>query len=205
MNSQKIDCLIEISKDSNIKYKFDKCVKTMRCERILHTSMTYPGNYGHVPNTLSGDGDPIDVLLITDYKLNSGVFIHIKIIGVLLMEDESGFDEKLVCVPHSDVDPNSNYINNIDDLPKCLLDKILYFFQHYKDNEDGKYVKNIGYKNKKRAEEIYEESIDTYNRYQDILNDDFFNISDSIASEHTSIECMSQDLSMCDYDSIPLL
>ena len=169
-----IDCLVEITKGSNIKYEFDKEHNTMRCDRILHTSMGYPGNYGYIPNTLSDDGDPIDVLLITDYKLNSGILIKIKIIGVLLMEDEAGIDEKLLCVPHLKVDPTSEYIKDIDDLPKCLLDKVLHFFEHYKDTEPGKYVKIIGYKNKSVAEKIYLKSVESYR-----LSNSLYSVLDS--------------------------
>mgnify|MGYP006087698549 CR=1 FL=1 len=174
-----IDCLVEITKGSNIKYEFDKEENTMRCDRILHTSMGYPGNYGYIPNTLSDDGDPIDVLLITDYKLNSGTLIRIKIIGVLLMEDEAGIDEKLLCVPHIKVDPTSEYIKDITDLPKCLLDKVLHFFQHYKDTEPGKYVKIIGYKNKTVAEKIYFESVQAYRNSNSLYNENKYSIVNS--------------------------
>jgi len=157
-----IDCVIEISKGSSIKYEFDKKNNRLRCDRILHTSMGYPGNYGYIPNTLSEDGDPIDILLISDYKLEPNILISIKIIGVLLMKDEAGMDEKLLCVPHIDVDPSSEYINDIDDLPKCLLNKILHFFQHYKDNEKNKFVNIIGFENKEFAEKIYLKSLELY-------------------------------------------
>jgi len=162
MSLNNIDCIIEISKGSNIKYEFDKTKQYMRCDRILHTSMGYPGNYGYIPKTLSDDGDPIDVLLITDYKLNSNTLINVKIIGVLLMKDEAGIDEKLLCVPNEKVDPTSEYINDIDDIPKCLLNKILHFFKHYKDNEKNKFVHIIGFKDKKTAEEIFSKSLESY-------------------------------------------
>jgi len=160
---ENLDCFIEISKGSNIKYEFDKKKNSMRCDRILHTSMGYPGNYGYIPKTLSDDGDAIDVLLITDYKLNSNTLIRVKIIGVLLMEDEAGNDEKLICVPHEKVDPTSQYIDDLEDLPKCLLNKILHFFKHYKDNETDKFVKIIGFEDRFKANKIYAKSKMKYN------------------------------------------
>jgi inorganic pyrophosphatase len=162
MDLNDIDCIIEIPKGSNIKYEFDKKKNKMRCDRILHTSMGYPGNYGYIPNTLSDDGDPIDVLLITDYKLNSNTLIRVKIIGILLMKDEAGIDEKLLCLPHANIDPTSEYVTDIEDLPRCLLDKILHFFKHYKDTEKNKFVEIIGFKDKEYAEKIFLKSIETY-------------------------------------------
>ena len=158
-----IDCLIEVSKGSNVKYEFDKKKNMLRCDRILHTSMSYPGNYGYIDHTLSEDGDPIDVLLVCDFPLQPLSLITIKIIGVLMMTDEKGTDEKLIAVPTEDVDPDSEGIDSLEDLPKSLLNKIKHFFEHYKDTEKNKWVKVDDFKNAKEAQVIYKESIDRYN------------------------------------------
>lgn len=164
MSTTQIDCLIEVSKGSNVKYEFDKEKNMLRCDRILSTSMAYPGNYGYIDNTLSEDGDPIDVLLVCDFPLQPLSLISIKIIGVLMMTDEKGQDEKLIAVPTSDVDPDSEDINTLEDLPKSLLNKIKHFFEHYKDTEKNKWVKVDEFKNAKEAMDIYQESIERYNK-----------------------------------------
>lgn len=158
-----IDCLIEVSKGSNVKYEFDKEKNMLRCDRILSTSMSYPGNYGYVDKTLSEDGDPIDVLLVCDFPLQPLSLITIKIIGVLMMTDEKGLDEKLIAVPTSDVDPDSEDIHSLDDLPKSLINKIKHFFEHYKDTEKNKWVKVDEFRNAKEAMIIFQESVDRYN------------------------------------------
>jgi len=164
-----IDCLIEVSKGSNVKYEFDKKKNMLRCDRILSTSMSYPGNYGYIENTLSEDNDPIDVLLVCDFPLQPLSLITIKIIGVLMMTDEKGTDEKLIAVPTEDVDPDSEDINNLDDLPKSLLNKIKHFFEHYKDTEKNKWVKVEEFQNAEVAIQKYKESIVRYQR-QKIVN-----------------------------------
>ena len=162
MDSKNIDCVIEISKGSNVKYEFDKKMNMLRCDRILSTAYVYPGNYGYIDKTLSEDGDPIDVLLVCDFPLQPLTLISIKIIGVLMMTDEKGTDEKLIAVPTDDVDPDSEGINCLGDLPKSALKKIKHFFQHYKDNEKNKFVEIIGFKDKKYAEKIYLKSLESY-------------------------------------------
>ena len=127
----------------------------IRCDRILKFPFVYPGNYGFIPNTLSLDNDPLDVLLINTIQLNQNIVIKIKILGVLITEDESGMDEKIIAVPHEDVDNESKYLNEISDIKKEELDKIKYFFTHYKDHDDDKWIKVYDYKNKKYAHEIF--------------------------------------------------
>ncbi len=151
--------IIEIPYNSFIKYEFDKEKNQLRCDRILHTAMAYPGNYGYFPNTLSGDGDPLDVLLICDYALHPGTIIKVKIIGVLLTEDEKGQDEKILAVPVTEIDPSYKKINTITDIPLHQLTKIKHFFSHYKDTEKNKWVKVKGFKDKTKAEAIYKESL----------------------------------------------
>ena len=89
----------------------------MRCDRILNTAMLYPGNYGYIPNTLAGDGDALDILLVCDYPIYQGVMVKSEIIGVLIMEDQKGIDEKVIVVPASEVDSNYNDVDKLSDLP----------------------------------------------------------------------------------------
>ena len=127
--------IIEIPLNSFIKYEFDIQYNRMRCDRILNSSMIYPGNYGYIPNTIAKDGDPLDILVIADYPLYPGTIIECKILGVLIMSDEKGLDEKIIAIPSDDIDLNSSTINHYLDLPLHLLTKIKHFFKHYKDND----------------------------------------------------------------------
>ena len=97
---------VEIPFNSSVKYEFDKDLNQMRCDRLLTTSMLYPGNYGYIPETLSGDGDPLDILLVCDYAIYPGTIVNVKVVGVLLTTDEKGEDEKLIAVPSNSVDPS---------------------------------------------------------------------------------------------------
>ena len=140
MNNYFVDMIVEIPYNSNIKYEYDTNNHKMRCDRVLNTSMLYPGNYGYIPNTLSGDGDPLDILLLTEYSLYPGIIINVKIIGVLFTYDEKGDDEKILAVPSNDVDSTYNNINSLKDLSSNILNKIKHFFTHYKDNDEKKWV-----------------------------------------------------------------
>lgn len=157
-----VDVLIEIPYNSFVKYEYDDKLNKIRCDRILNTSMLYPGNYGYIPNTLAGDGDPIDILMICDYPIYPGVIVECKIIGVLMMSDEKGEDEKLLVIPSNNVDPSYNHITNYTDLPKCTLSKIKHFFEHYKDNETTKWCKVNDFENKEFATTLYEKAKDRY-------------------------------------------
>ncbi len=124
-----------------VKYEMDKDAGTMVVDRILYTSMRYPGNYGFVPHTLSDDGDPLDVLIANSRPLVPGCVINCRPVGVLFMRDEAGGDEKLIAVPSSSVSAMYNDINSIADLPDIKRKQISHFFERYKDLEDGKWVK----------------------------------------------------------------
>ncbi|MEE9315376.1 MAG: inorganic diphosphatase [Rhizobiaceae bacterium] len=124
-----------------IKYEMDKESGAMVVDRILYTAMRYPGNYGFVPHTLSDDGDPIDVLIANQRPLIPGAVINCKPIGVLFMEDEAGGDEKIIAVPSGQVSALFEKTNSIYDLADILRRQIAHFFEHYKDLEDGKWVK----------------------------------------------------------------
>jgi inorganic pyrophosphatase len=145
------DAYIEIPYNTSVKYEYDKQLNKMRCDRILNTSMLYPGNYGYIPNTLADDGDALDILVMCDYSLFPGTVIESKIIGVLMMEDEKGLDEKIISVPSYNVDNTSKDINTINDLNSSTLKKIAHFFTHYKDNEKDKWCKVYGFHDNRYA------------------------------------------------------
>lgn len=149
---------IEVSSNTNIKYEHDHKTGRLICDRILHTPMTYPYNYGYIPDTLAGDGDPLDVIVVTSYKLLPGCYIECKILGVLYTEDEKGKDEKIIAVPISKIDPYMKSINILSDLKKSQLDMIYFFFENYKSLEKDKWVKIIGWGSKAEAEIVYEAS-----------------------------------------------
>ncbi|WP_309082649.1 inorganic diphosphatase [Chelativorans sp.] len=124
-----------------IKYEMDKEAGTLIVDRFLYTPMTYPGNYGFVPHTLSDDGDPIDVLICNTRQLIPGCVINVRPIGVLVMEDNKGQDEKVIAVPSPHLTRRYEKVFNYTDLPEITLQQIQHFFEHYKDLEPGKWVK----------------------------------------------------------------
>lgn len=124
-----------------IKYEMDKKAGTLVVDRFLYTPMTYPGNYGFVPHTLSEDGDPIDVLVCNTRELVPGCVINVRPIGVLIMEDNAGQDEKIIAVPSPHLTQRYRDVHNFSDLPEITLKQIQHFFEHYKDLEIGKWVK----------------------------------------------------------------
>ena len=146
--------VIEIQKNGRNKYELDKETGMLKLDRVLYTATHYPANYGFIPSTLSEDGDPIDVLVITEYPVVSGAVIPSKPIGVLIMEDEKGMDEKIICVPAKKLDKSYENINDIKDLPEQVLLEIKHFFEHYKDLESGKWVKVSGMEGAEKAKEI---------------------------------------------------
>ena len=137
------DAYIEIPYNTSVKYEYDKQLNKMRCDRILNTSMLYPGNYGYIPNTLSPDGDPLDIIILCDYSIHPGCYAECKIIGGIETDDENGKDDKILAVLSDSLDPKSKLFNDVNDINKIDLDNILYFLKHYKDNETNKFV-NIG-------------------------------------------------------------
>jgi len=123
-----------------IKYEMDKVSGALVVDRFLYTSMRYPGNYGFVPHTLSDDGDPIDVLVANTRAITPGAVVNCRPIGVLLMKDEAGGDEKVIAVPSTRLTRRYENVRDVTDLPQITLDQIAHFFQHYKDLEGGKWV-----------------------------------------------------------------
>jgi inorganic pyrophosphatase len=124
-----------------IKYELDKPSGALVVDRFLYTAMRYPGNYGFIPHTLSGDGDPCDVIVANTRAIIPGAIMSCRIVGVLLMEDEAGGDEKLIAVPSSKLTQRYDRVHDYRDLPSITLQQIEHFFAHYKDLEPGKWVK----------------------------------------------------------------
>ncbi len=124
-----------------VKYELDKASGTLFVDRMLYTAMRYPGNYGFVPHTLSEDGDPIDVLIANQRPLIPGCVINCRPVGVLVMSDEKGGDEKVIAVPSSRVTARYDKVKSYRDLPDILVQQIAHFFEHYKDLENGKWVR----------------------------------------------------------------
>ncbi len=141
-----VNVVIEIPSNSNpIKYEVDKDSGMVMVDRFLGTSMFYPCEYGFVPHTLSEDGDPVDVLVVSPYTLIPGSVIRCRPIGMLRMTDESGKDAKILAVPVSKLTPRYDHVQKPEDLGKDLLNAIEHFFKHYKDLENGKWVKVEGW------------------------------------------------------------
>jgi len=159
-NPEKVKAIIEIPFGSNIKYEIEKESGAVVVDRIVHSAMYYPANYGFVSNTLSNDGDPADILVLNEYPLQAGSVINCRLIGVLIMEDESGMDEKLLAVPISKVDPTFDEIKTINDVSKAKLAKIKNFFETYKMLEPNKWVKVKEFKGKEEATRLLDEAIE---------------------------------------------
>ncbi|HJK87329.1 MAG TPA: inorganic diphosphatase [Candidatus Megaira endosymbiont of Hartmannula sinica] len=166
-NKGNYNVIIEIPMgDDPVKYEFDKEYNIMKVDRFMPVSMSYPCNYGFIPSTMSEDKDPIDVLVIANYPIKSGVMINVKVIGVLEMEDESGIDEKIIAVPSLKLDPNFKNINNIKDLDNLypmMSKKISHFFENYKKLEENKWVKITGFNTNDKAIEMINTSISRFN------------------------------------------
>ena len=128
-----------------IKYELDKASGALVVDRFLYTSMRYPGNYGFIPHTLSGDGDPCDVVVLNTRAVAPGAVMSCRIVGVLIMEDNAGEDEKLIAVPSSWLTQRYDTVHNYSDLAPILLQQVEHFFAHYKDLEPGKWVKVKGW------------------------------------------------------------
>ena len=143
-----------------IKYEMDKDAGALVVDRFLYTSMRYPGNYGFIPHTLSGDGDPVDVIVANTRAIIPGAIMSCRIVGVLLMEDEGGGDEKLLAVPSAKLTKRYESVQNYTDLPKITLDQIEHFFAHYKDLEPGKWVKILRWGDAEEARELVLEGIE---------------------------------------------
>ncbi len=160
-----INVIIEIPANGEpIKYEVDKDSGAIFVDRLLGTSMHYPCNYGYVPHTLCGDGDPVDVLVVFPHALPAGSVIRCRPIGVLKMTDESGEDAKVLAVPIDKVTPIYSQVKEAQDLPELTLNQISHFFEHYKDLEKGKWVKIEGWANAEAARQEILDSVELYKK-----------------------------------------
>ncbi len=147
-----------------IKYEMDKEAGTLVVDRFLYTPMFYPGNYGFIPHTLSGDGDPCDVLVANTRAIIPGAVISVRPVGVLVMQDDGGEDEKIIAVPSRKLTQRYNRVENYTDLPEITISQIQHFFEHYKDLEPGKWVKIVRWGDRAEAERLINEGIERYNK-----------------------------------------
>jgi inorganic pyrophosphatase len=145
-----------------VKYEMDKDAGTMVVDRFLYTPMRYPGNYGFVPHTMSDDGDPIDVLVPSQRPIIPGAIMNCRPIGVMLMEDEAGGDEKIIAVPSSKLTRRYEDVKDIAQLPEITRDQIQHFFEHYKDLEPGKWVKIVRWGDAAEASKLISEAIERH-------------------------------------------
>jgi len=158
-----VNVLIEIPmRGDPVKYEVDKDSGALFVDRLMSTAMHYPCNYGYVPHTLSGDGDPVDVLVISPYPLITGVVVRCRPVGMLRMDDEAGEDTKVVAVPIDKVFPAYSGVQALRQLPEPTLERIAHFFEHYKDLEKGKWVKLDGWGDATEAKAILRDAIARY-------------------------------------------
>jgi inorganic pyrophosphatase len=158
-----INVIIEIPAHSDpVKYEVDKETGAMFVDRILLTAMHYPANYGYIPNTLSNDGDPCDVMVTTAFPLIPGSVIRCRPVAVLQMTDESGDDAKVVAVPVDKITKRWSHVKGPEDMPQELMDRIAHFFEHYKDLDEGKWVRVGGWAGSDAAKQEILSAIDMY-------------------------------------------
>ncbi len=157
---REVNVLIEVPIGGEpIKYELDKKAGVLFVDRFLYTSMRYPGNYGFIPHTLSDDGDPCDVIIANTRAIVPGAIMSCKVVGVLLMRDEQGQDEKIVAVPAAHLTKRYENIENYTDLPEITLRQFEHFFAHYKDLEPGKWVKIDRWGDAEEARSIVQKAI----------------------------------------------
>ncbi len=159
---KRMNAIIEVPENGCVKYEINKETGLLRVDRILHAPMAYPANYGYFPGTLGDDGDPLDCVVVCNAPLRPGVLIEVRPIGALLMKDQAGGDEKIICVPLSHVDPYFTKTEFVEQLPEILRSKIEYFFQHYKDLQPNAWSEVTGWANREVADKLIMESIDRY-------------------------------------------
>ena len=158
---RQVNVIIEVAVGGEpIKYEMDKEAGTLVVDRFLYTAMRYPGNYGFIPHTLSNDGDPCDVLVANTRAIVPGAVMSVRPVGVLLMEDEAGGDEKIIAVPTSKLTQRYDKVKNYNDLPDITLQQIQHFFEHYKDLEPGKWVKVLRWGDAEEAFRLINEGIE---------------------------------------------
>jgi inorganic pyrophosphatase len=154
------EVVIEIPRGSRNKYEVDHETGKVMLDRVLFTPFVYPVDYGFFEHTLGGDGDPLDALVLLEYPVYPGVGMEVRPVGMLLMEDDGGLDEKVLCV--LDGDPRWDHIQDIDDVPQQTRNEIEHFFEHYKDLEPGKWVKLQGWKNLAETQKVIDKAFEDY-------------------------------------------
>ena len=160
---EEVNAIIEVPVGGEpVKYEMDKAAGTMMVDRFLYTSMRYPGNYGFIPHTLSEDGDPVDILIANQRGIMPGAVLACRPVGVMLMEDEAGMDEKIIAVPASHISPYYDRVKEHTDLAPMVTRQIEHFFEHYKDLEDGKWVRIDGWVGHEAARQEIERSVEMY-------------------------------------------
>jgi inorganic pyrophosphatase len=160
---EQFNVIIEIPMNADpVKYEVDKATSAIFVDRFMSTAMHYPTNYGYVPKTISGDGDPVDVLVITPVPLIPGVVVTCRAIGILKMEDEAGMDGKVLAVPIDKILSLYTRWQKPEDLSPVRLKTIAHFFEHYKDLEQGKWVKVLGWEGPESAKQEIMEGIANY-------------------------------------------
>ncbi|MDR9363118.1 MAG: inorganic diphosphatase [Microbacteriaceae bacterium] len=154
------EVVIEIPRGSRNKYEVDHETGKVLLDRVLFTPFVYPVDYGFFEHTLGGDGDPLDALVLLEFPVFPGVGMEVRPVGMLLMEDDGGLDEKVLCV--LDGDPRWDHIQDIDDVPSQTRNEIEHFFEHYKDLEPGKWVKLQGWKNLAETQKVIDKAFEDY-------------------------------------------
>lgn len=159
MSNLVVDAFIEIPTGSQNKYEYDEDKGAFILDRVLYSPMHYPAEYGYLKNTLALDGDPLDILVLTSFPTFPGCVIEARVIGVLIMTDDKGPDEKLLGVPVND--PRYDGVNTLEDIPQHKLKEIAHFFEVYKDLENKKTVIE-GWKDAAFAANLYQECLDRH-------------------------------------------
>jgi len=154
------EAVIEIPRGSRNKYEVDHETGRVHLDRVLFTNFVYPIDYGYFDKTLGGDGDPLDALVILEFPVFPGVVVNVRPVGYLVMEDDGGVDEKVICVQTKD--PRYTHIQDIDDVPEQTKNEIKHFFEHYKDLEPGKWVKVGEWHGRADAEKLIEAALKNY-------------------------------------------
>ena len=160
-----MNAIIEIPENSIVKYEFSERTGVLEVSRIMQTPVKYPANYGFFPGTLGDDGDPLDCMVLCSAPLIPGVLIQVRPIGVLSVEDQSGGDKKVICVPVEKIDAYYKNVTYLSDLPDVKKSQIEYFFQHYKELQPESWSKVMGWFDVKDAEQCIMEAIDRYKKH----------------------------------------
>lgn len=160
---EEVNVIVEVPVGGEpVKYEMDKASGAMVVDRFLYTAMRYPGNYGFIPKTRSGDNDPCDVLIANQRGIIPGAIVAVRPVGVLRMQDEAGVDEKIIAVPATRLTRRYEDIHNYTDLPQITIQQVQHFFEHYKDLESSKWVRVLGWGDAAEARDVIVEAIERY-------------------------------------------